>query len=258
MEDDGIFPRIHKSVASGVWLGHVPWVLRLHNFIMPVIGNHLAINDKEGFVRDYTTRQVNSRFQRGSARPDILGKLFLVHHEKPAALTIDNLTSVCSSNVGAGSDTTAISLRAIIWFLLTNPDKKAKLMEEIDEIASENGFTGTFDYQQAMKMPYLQAVIYEALRLYPAVGMALPRIVPPEGILVKNTFLPGGVRIYESRVHKSKSSDRIQVIVSASAWAVHRNAEIYGADVETFRPERWLEEKTGGMRTVSRSFSCLL
>ena len=193
-EDDGIFPRIHKSVASAVWLGHVPWVLRLHNFLIPVFGNHFAVNDKEGFVRDYTTRQVESRFERGSDRPDILGKLSSTQKEKPTELTMANVTSVCSSNVGAGSDTTAISLRAILWFLLINPDKKAKLLEEIDETARADGITDTFDYQQAMKMPYTQAVIYEALRLYPAIGMALPRIVPPGGIFIQEKFLPEGVR----------------------------------------------------------------
>ena len=181
-------------MASAVWLGHVPWVLRLHNYLMPVIGNHLAVNDKEGFVRDYTMRQVEARVERGSDRPDILGKLFSIHKEKPSALTMANVTSVCSSNVGAGSDTTAISLRAILWFLLTSPDKKEKLLNEINEIARSYGFTGTFNYQQAMKMPYLQAVIYEALRLYPAIGMALPRIVPAAGLFVAEKFIPEGVR----------------------------------------------------------------
>jgi cytochrome P450 len=38
-----------------------------------------------------------------------------------------------------------------------------------------------------------------------------------------------------------------QTVVSTSAWAIHCNKEIFGEDVETFRPERWIEEKTGGM-----------
>jgi cytochrome P450 len=170
---------------------------------MPVFGNHLAINDKEGFVRDYTVRQVNGRMERGSDRPDILGKLFLVHKEKPSALTMANIMSVCSSNVGAGSDTTAISLRAIIWFLLTNPDKKVNLLKEIEDTAQEFGIVEAFDYQRSMKMPYLQAVIYEALRLYPAIGMALPRIVPPEGLSVGEKFIPGGVRISKVLIWRS-------------------------------------------------------
>ena len=75
-EEDGIFTRINRSVASGVWLAHVPWVLHIHNhFIMPLFGNWLAINDRDGTIRDYTTREVKNRLARGSDRPDILGRV---------------------------------------------------------------------------------------------------------------------------------------------------------------------------------------
>ncbi|KAK5465517.1 hypothetical protein LTS15_002080 [Exophiala xenobiotica] len=102
---------------------------------MPVIGNHLAINDREGTIRDYTNREVHERFNRGSDRPDILGKLFSIHKEKPVEMDFANVTSVAFSNVGAGSDTTAISLRAILYYLLKNPEKKAKLIQEVDKTA---------------------------------------------------------------------------------------------------------------------------
>lgn len=192
-QDDGIFPRIQRSVESGVWLAHVPWFYRLHQFLMPVIGNHLAINDREGTIRNYTNREVQSRFQRGSDRPDILGKLFTIHKEKPVEMDFNNVTSVASSNVGAGSDTTAISLRAIIYYLLKHPEAKARLIREVDKTARAEGVVDTFGYQQAMKMPYLQAAMYEAMRLYPAIGMSLPRVTPPEGFLIGDTFIPGGV-----------------------------------------------------------------
>ena len=42
-----------------------------------------------------------------------------------------------------------------------------------------------------------------------------------------------------------------QTVVSTSAWVIHCNKDIYGEDVGTFRPERWFEEKTGGMRTIT-------
>lgn len=160
---------------------------------MPILGNHLAINDKEGFVRDYTTRQVESRFERGSDRPDILGKLYNIHKQKPLELTMADVVSVCSSNVGAGSDTTAISLRAILHFILLHPEKKERLLAEIDDMARTKGVVSTFQYGDAMKMPYLQAAIYEALRLFPAIGMSLPRIVPVGGLVVHDKLLPEGV-----------------------------------------------------------------
>lgn len=32
-------------------------------------------------------------------------------------------------------------------------------------------------------------------------------------------------------------------IVSVSQWALHRTPEIFGEDIESFKPERWLEDK---------------
>lgn len=160
---------------------------------MPVIGNWLAINDRNGTIRDYTIQEVKNRFDRGSDRPDILGRLFEIHNERPDEMNMSNITSVASSNVGAGSDTTAISLRAMIYFLLKHPEKKAILMREIDEMAVANNVKDIITFDQAREMPYLQAVMYEAMRLYPAIGASLPRITPPEGLAIGNKFIPGGV-----------------------------------------------------------------
>ena len=193
LQDDGIFDQIQRSVRSGVWLAHAPWILHLHNFLMPVIGNWLAINDRNGTIRDYTIQEVKNRFDRGSDRPDILGRLFEIHNERPDEMNMSNITSVASSNVGAGSDTTAISLRAMIYFLLKHPEKKAILMREIDEMAVANNVKDIITFDQAREMPYLQAVMYEAMRLYPAIGASLPRITPPEGLAIGNKFIPGGV-----------------------------------------------------------------
>lgn len=192
-QDDGIFTKINNSVRSGTWLAHVPWVLRFHNFLVPVIGNWLAANDRDGTIRDYTTREVQNRFDRGSDRPDILGRLFEINKEKPETMDMTNIVSVASANVGAGSDTTAISLRAMIYYLLKYPEKKAKLLEEIAEMVREGEISGLVTFDQAQRMPYLQAVMYEAMRLYPAIGMILPRVTPPNGFSVGERIIPGGV-----------------------------------------------------------------
>ena len=194
LEDDGIFDQIQRSVRSGVWLAHVPYILRLHNWFMPIIGNHLAINDRNGTIRDYTVREVDGRFDRGSDRPDILGKLISINKERPVEMSKNNIVSVAGSNIGAGSDTTAISLRAILFFLLRNPDKLKALLGEIDSMVREENIIDVFSFAQASKMPYLQAVMYEAMRLYPAIGATLPRITPHGGLVIGERFIPAGVR----------------------------------------------------------------
>ncbi|KAI2640873.1 cytochrome P450 [Hypomontagnella submonticulosa] len=72
-------------------------------------------------------------------------------------------------------------------------------------------------------MPYLQAVILETLRIHPNTGTIIERIVPQNGATIDGYYLLGGT------------------IVGVNAWVLHCNTEIYGKDVDVFRPERWLE-----------------
>lgn len=70
---------------------------------------------------------------------------------------------------------------------------------------------------------YRQAVILETLRIHPNTGTIIERIVPQNGATIDGYYLLGGT------------------IVGVNAWVLHCNTEIYGKDVDVFRPERWLE-----------------
>jgi cytochrome P450 len=48
-------------------------------------------------------------------------------------------------------------------------------------------------FSDTQKMPYLQAVIKEALRLHPAAGLPLQRVVPKGGAHLAGHFFPEGV-----------------------------------------------------------------
>jgi cytochrome P450 len=39
-------------------------------------------------------------------------------------------------------------------------------------------------------------------------------------------------------------------IVGCNAWVLHRRPEIFGQDVDSFRPERWLEPKPDQLREM--------
>ena len=67
------------------------------------------------------------------------------------------------------------------------------------------------------------AVVNEALRIHPPTGFILERVVPTGGVVLSGRFIPAGT------------------VVGVNAWVLHRNQQVFGPDVETFRPERWLE-----------------
>ena len=33
----------------------------------------------------------------------------------------------------------------------------------------------------------------------------------------------------------------VKTIIGTNPWVIHRNTEVFGNDVESFRPERWLK-----------------
>lgn len=225
-DDDGAFKQIETALSSAAWIGQIPWLYWLHDALMPWIGNHLGITARNGSLRTFAVNAIAGRKDRGSDHQDILSLLLATQREKGGQMDDNAVTSMASSNIFAGSDTTAISTRSIIYYLLKNPDCKAKLVQEIALLRARGELSGpiiTLD-EAEKKMPYLQAVMYEALRLHPAVGMSLPRVVPPGGATIANTYLPAGT------------------VIGANPWVIHRNTEIFGHDVEAFRPERWLKQ----------------
>ncbi|KAF2647336.1 pisatin demethylase [Lophiostoma macrostomum CBS 122681] len=157
---------------------------------------------------------------------DFLSRFFEAHDKDPEFITEESVLALTVGNMFAGSDTTAISLRAIFYHLLKNPTTMRALLQEILDKDAAGYFSrsdGLVTWDEARNMPYLSAVIKEGLRIHPAVGLALERIVPPNGIEIAGQYIPGGTN------------------VGCSAWVIHRDESIFGRATDCFRPERWLE-----------------
>lgn len=133
----------------------------------------------------------------------------------------------------AGSDTVATPIRGTLLYLLTARHAYDKLQVEIDSFfAGRSGNDGgPIKNSEALQLPYLQAVIYEGLRMNPAFSGQLGKRTPPGGETLPNgVFIPGGVDI----AHSTLSMQRLP--------------EVFGNDVDVFRPERWLEAEADPAR----------
>ncbi|KAK5258516.1 hypothetical protein LTR40_007753, partial [Exophiala xenobiotica] len=64
-------------------------------------------------------------------RRDFLSRFLEASEKDPAFMTPERVLSLTSANVFAGSDTTAITLRAIFYYLLKNPSKLETLQRDI-------------------------------------------------------------------------------------------------------------------------------
>lgn len=142
-------------------------------------------------------RRHNEPQTDGKGPQDFVGKLLAKRNadgkEGDDALNDAVLISAAGGNIGAGSDTTAVSLTAVFYYLCRHPEATKKLRAEIDALGPRRSSPLTF--QEAQSMPYLQAVVKEALRLHPATGFTMPRVVPQGGSVLAGQFFPAGVSL---------------------------------------------------------------
>ena len=160
------------------------------------------------------------------SKPDFLSRFLTLHEEQPDVVTDSRLLAYLFMNINAGSDTIGSTVRAVFYYLLKNPDSLAELMNELQGAQKASRLTVPLPtWAECQNLPYLNAVIKEALRLNPALALPLERIVPP-GPPLKidfDTFLPG-------------------TIVGINPWVLHRDPRIFGKDAEDWQPKRWLSE----------------
>ncbi|TEY63310.1 hypothetical protein BOTCAL_0156g00180 [Botryotinia calthae] len=126
----------------------------------------------------------------------------LMLEDRPGKITRNDLAATCQANVGAGSDTTAITLSSVLYHLLKHPHTYQNLRDEIEIAAKEGRVSDPITFKEAQGLPYLQAVIKEGLRVHSAVGGSIVGII---------------------------------------AYVAHKNTSVWGSDADQWRPERWLE-----------------
>ena len=129
-----------------------------------------------------------------------------------AGLSIDETVAQCKDLMFAGTDSTAMNLSTICFYLVQNPKKLERLRREVQEQASAD----------AQALPYLSAVVKEGLRLSMANPTRLPRVVPAGGLDVAGASIPAGT------------------IVGVGAYSIHLNPEVF-PNPRKFEPERWLD-----------------
>jgi cytochrome P450 len=140
----------------------------------------------------------------------------------------NQLASELLDHLAAGFDTSGITLTYVIHELCRNPEMQAQLQKELHTLSppiTTSSASGLPDAKAVDALPLLHAVIWETLRLHPAIPGPQPRVTPPQGCRLgtidKPYHVPGGVR------------------VSASAGLLHSNEDVYEYASE-WRPSRWL------------------
>ena len=126
-------------------------------------------------------------------KSDYLSTLYERQRKDPDAFKQDDILFHILSNVIAGAETTGISLSAAVYYFCKHSLVVDKLRQELatfEKNRKPNTFIST---SEALNLPYLQAVVKETLRLWPATGLNMPRVIPQGGMTLANRFFPEGV-----------------------------------------------------------------
>ncbi|KAJ7315041.1 cytochrome P450 monooxygenase [Mycena albidolilacea] len=169
---------------------------------------------------------VATRLGQPTDRVDLLSKLQAGKDDGGELMGRAELTAEALTLLIAGSDTTSNSTCAIIHHLAANPSTQATLQAELDEqLGTEDELVA--NAEQVKRLPYLDACINEGLRIHSTSALGLPRVVPEGGLVIGDRAFPAGA------------------VLSVPSYSIHRDPAVWGADVEAFRPERWLGPAVG-------------
>ncbi|RFU30248.1 hypothetical protein B7463_g6110, partial [Scytalidium lignicola] len=244
---DNMMGTIEGILAYASLCGQVPEMhpLLLGNPLFPIL---IPAMESWNSVLTFTLKAINSRTSikrdgelelHDGGKTDMLSRWAAVKSKDPLKMSTRDIVVHLSTNVFAGSDTTAIALRAIIYFLIKHPEKLRKTLEELDAADREGKLSDPVSYRESIAhLPYNSAVMKEAMRLHPSVGLLMERHVPAGGAQICGQYIPGGT------------------IVGINPWVLQHDPNVY-ENPESFIPERWLiddQEKLARMEVSFLSF----
>ncbi|KAL8950541.1 MAG: hypothetical protein Q9222_003430 [Ikaeria aurantiellina] len=165
--------------------------------------------------------KIHRRLEQGPSadaqRNDFMTYVSRYNDEK--GMSVLEIEATFRALVVAGSETTATALSGILGNLLQNPVTLQTLVKGIRQ-----SFLHESDIcaEKVDKLPYLNAVIEEGLRMCPPVAFGMPRVVPEGGSTVSSFSLPGGT------------------FVSASGYSSNLSPLNFPDSPNQFNPSRWL------------------
>ncbi|KAH8808618.1 cytochrome P450 [Xylogone sp. PMI_703] len=225
-DDTGLLITADKALDYFATIGQIPeldhWLAK--NPIMPIGPPSF---DSAAILAAQTSiaRQQGKDGHDPHVQRDMLDDFIDIKNNSPEMLDDNGIVGSLLINLLAGSDTTAILLRSIVYHVLKNPKVYKRLQRELDGA----GLKFPIAYDDSIKLLYFNAVVSEAGRIHPGVGLLLERIVPEGGLpLPDGTVIPAGT------------------IVGMNPWVVHQNKKVFGEDAESFNPDRWLQHVDEG------------
>lgn len=202
----------------------------------------------------HSAERVDRRLKLQRDQPDIWN--LIISQPEGRRLTVEQMHANADLFMLAGTETTATLLSGLTYYLLKNPDKMKKLVDEIRSFNTEDDLT----IDTLPRLNYMAACIEEGLRCYPPVPQSgPPRLTPEGGNAICGEWIPGkvggiclGIIIFADLTNFHEMQTRVFV----SQYPAYMSPANF-KDPESFIPERWLPgtEYNDDRRDVLQPFS---
>lgn len=176
-----------------------------------------------GALRRSATNAINRRRASGETHNDILGLLLAARDpETGKGLSDTDLCDNVVTFIGAGHETTALTLAFALYLIANTPDVQDRLVREVRDVCGDRPIDSTL----VDELPFHEQVIKEAMRLYPPVSI-IDRMASQDVDL-------GDVKV--------KKGDFALNLV----YVMHRHRTLW-EHPERFDPERFAPERVKAM-----------
>ncbi|KAH7843857.1 hypothetical protein Vadar_021456 [Vaccinium darrowii] len=169
--------------------------------------------------------------RRDTSKNTMIDHLLSLQESQPEYYTDEIIKGIMNVMILAGTDTSAVTLEWAMSLLVNHPEVLKKARVEIDSHVGQDHLINEHDLQ---RLPYLQAIISESIRLCPAAPMLLPH-------MSSNDCTIGGYNVPHG------------TLLLVNAWAINRDPKAWD-DPTSFKPERFEVEKVEGNKLMSFGF----
>ncbi|XP_072749236.1 cytochrome P450 9e2-like [Anoplolepis gracilipes] len=200
---------------------NLPWVAKILN--IRIVREKIA-----SFFRDLVETTIKTRDENGIVRPDMLQLMMESRgREGKPELSIEDMVAQAFVFFFGGFDSTSTLMCFAAHEIAVNQQIQKKLQDEIDRVLEESN--GQAPYEVVNNMEYLDAIINEALRMYP-VAAAMDRVS------IKEFELPPTLPGMKPFILKKGGGIWVPV------YGLHHDPQ-YFEEPEKFDPERFLGEQ---------------
>ena len=223
---------LHQAYVRGTRPSRQTAALQILNLVLPTViirnlpmKRNTEMDTAVKVIRDtchVLIREKKERLASGEeAGKDILGVAI-----ESGAFTDEQLVDQLMTFLAAGHETTSTAMLWAIYLLSINPDMQTRLREEVRASLPSPDSDASIMAADIDHLPYLNAVCSEVLRHHAPIPITLRKAAVDTTIV--GEAVPKGTTIY------------------LAPWATNRDPKLWGEDAEEFRPDRWLNDASGG------------